>query len=410
MSKIFSRYIRTFAAFSLALGFAVSSVLSASASPATRERHRQLQQQHQDAQRELRTQQNLLGNTRHEMSELMLEMQALDQEMGDVAEALEGIELAFLDAQIRIADAEDALQAARDNYDSQFETLRSRVRVMHEEGSLAMFEVLFQAESITDFFARWEFMRVTAQFDRDLLESIQETEHAISSHIEDLSRWSMMVETLQFQKERTQENLEFLYAERTEWFERLAEDEAMLAELFAIAEHEERMAASAFGDIQAQLRREEDQIARERAATAHSERLARLNNFDGQFMWPIPSHGRITSGFGTRFHPILRRYRHHSGIDVGAPTGTRLYAAADGYVRFAGWSGGYGNTVIIDHGNGYSTLYAHNSRNRVTTGQFVTRGQHIADVGSTGMSTGPHLHFEIRINNVAVNPANYLPI
>jgi murein DD-endopeptidase MepM/ murein hydrolase activator NlpD len=108
-------------------------------------------------------------------------------------------------------------------------------------------------------------------------------------------------------------------------------------------------------------------------------------------------------------HPIVRQNRMHSGIDVPAPTGTRLIASAEGYVRFAGWSGGYGNTVIIDHGNGYSTLYAHNSRNRVTTGQFVTRGQHIADVGSTGMSTGPHLHFEIRINNSAINPMRYFP-
>lgn len=408
--KKFSKYIRVVVAFVMALGIAGASILSASASPATRERHRQLQQQHLDAQRELRTQQNLLGNTRYEMSAVMLEMQELDRELGEVAEALEGIMLAQLDTEIRIADAEDDLQAARDEYEIQFDTLRARIRVMHEEGSLAMFDVLFQAESITDFFARWEYLRVAAQFDRDLLDSIQETEHKIAAHIEDLARWRMMVETLQFQYERTQDNLEFLHTERTAWFERLAEDEVMLAELTAIAEYEERMARSAFGEIQAQLRREEDEMARQRAATQHSERLARLNNFDGQFMWPIPSHGRVTSGFGMRFHPILRTNRHHSGIDVGAPTGTRLYAAADGYVRFAGWSGGYGNTVIIDHGNGYSTLYAHNSRNRVTTGQFVSRGQHIADVGSTGMSTGPHLHFEIRINNTAVDPARYFPI
>ncbi|MCL2216411.1 MAG: M23 family metallopeptidase, partial [Defluviitaleaceae bacterium] len=86
------------------------------------------------------------------------------------------------------------------------------------------------------------------------------------------------------------------------------------------------------------------------------------------------------------------------------PAGTRINAAADGIVRLAGWSGGYGLTVIIDHGNGYSTLYAHNSRNRVTQGERVTRGQHIADVGTTGMSTGNHLHFEIRRNGVAIDP------
>ena len=96
--------------------------------------------------------------------------------------------------------------------------------------------------------------------------------------------------------------------------------------------------------------------------------------------------------------------RMHTGIDVSAPTGTRINAAAEGYVRFVGWMGGYGNTIIIDHGGGYSTLYAHNSRNRVAQGQHVRAGQHIADVGSSGLSTGPHLHFEVRRNNVAVDP------
>ncbi|MCL2356377.1 MAG: peptidoglycan DD-metalloendopeptidase family protein [Defluviitaleaceae bacterium] len=403
------KYIKIFTAFTLATVFVFASFLSAAASPATRERHRQLQQQHRDAQRELQEQQNLLGNTRHEMSQVMLEMQELDRQLAETAEALEGIELSLLDTQIRIADAEDALQAARDDYDLQFETLRARVRVMHEEGSLAMLDVLFQAENIRDFFARWEFIRVAAQFDRDLLDGIQETEHLIESHLEDLARWRMMVETLLFQYSRTHENLEFLMHERTAWFEQLADDETALEELLAIAEYEERMAAASFEQIQTQLRREEDELARARAAAAHNERLAQLNNFGGQFMWPIPSHSRISSQFGMRHHPILRQNRHHSGIDVGAPTGTRLYAAADGYVRFAGWSGGYGNTVIIDHGGGFSTLYAHNSRNRVASGQFVTRGQHIADVGSTGMSTGPHLHFEIRINNRAVDPMNYFP-
>ncbi|MDR0272277.1 MAG: peptidoglycan DD-metalloendopeptidase family protein [Clostridiales bacterium] len=377
------------------------------ASTATRERHRQLEQQLREARQEVRNQQNLLTGTRHEMSRVIAEMQQLDQQMVDAAEALDGIELSLLDTDIRISDTNDALQAARDEYDAQFEVLRARVREMHEQGSVGMIDVLFQAESISDFLLRWEFIRAVSEYDRDLLASLQVSESRMLSNMDDLTRWTNLMEDLLFQQQREMEHFQFLMDERSAWFEQLTSDEEMLAELLAISEAEQRMAESAFEEIQAQLRREENQLARQRAAQQHNENLARLNNFNGQFAWPIPSHGRVSSGFGMRLHPILRVNRMHNGIDVGAPVGTRIIASADGYVRFAGWSSGYGNTVIIDHGNNYSTLYAHNSRNRVATGQRVTRGDHIADVGSTGLSTGPHIHFEIRVNNVAQDPMSY---
>jgi murein DD-endopeptidase MepM/ murein hydrolase activator NlpD len=393
----------------LMLTLLVMPILPVGASPATRERHRQLQQQQTETRQSIRGQQSLLTGTRHEMSRLVIEMQELDQKMNDAKEALDGIELALTDTEIRIADATKALEDAREDYDDQFEVLRTRVRVIHEQGTLGFIDVLFQAESISDFLARWEYIRAVAQFDRELLETLEQVESEISSYIQDLARWTSMMEDLQFDYKRKYEDWEFVMEERSKWFEELAEDEERLAEVVAVLEQEQRMLEAAFSQINAQLLNEEAEIRRRNAAAQHDARLQRLNNFDGQFMWPIPSHGRISSGFGMRMHPILRVNRFHNGIDVGAPTGTRLIAAAEGYVRFAGWSSGYGNTVIIDHGNNYSTLYAHNSRNRVSAGQHVTRGQHIADVGSTGMSTGPHLHFEIRISNRAVNPNNYFP-
>jgi len=405
VKNIRKKYIKFFL---VALVF-LMPIFSVSATPSTRERHRELQQQLQNVRYDVRRQENLLAGTRHEMSQLVAEMQDLDQQMVDAAEAIDGIELSLLDIEIRMEDTDAALEIAREEYDLQFEVLRTRVRVIHEQGSVGFMDVLFQAESISDFLMRLEYIRAVAEFDRVLLERLEATEQEILTHRDDLARWAGSMEDLQAQYIRLRDNLEFVMEERAAWFERLAEDEERMAQLLAIAEHEERLAQSAFDAIQAQLRREEDAATRQRNAEQHSARLAQLNNFDGQFLWPIPTHSRISSPFGMRRHPILRQDRHHSGIDVGAPTGTRLIAAAEGYVRFAGWSGGYGNTVIIDHGNNYSTLYAHNSRNRVTTGQFVYRGQHIADVGSTGMSTGPHLHFEVRINNRAVNPMNYFP-
>jgi len=387
----------------------LAPIFSAYATPATRERHRELQQQLQTVRYDVRRQSNLLAGTRHEMSRLMAEMQEMDQQMADAAEALEGIELSILDTEIRIADTDEALEIARDEYDLQIEVFRTRVRAIHEQGSVGFLDVLFQAESITDFLTRFEYLRAVAEFDRYMLERLDAAEQNMLSYRDDLMRWTGMMENLQAQYRRVHDDLEFHLSQRQEWFDTLAQDEEAMAQLLAVFEHEQRMAQSAFDTINAQLRREEDAATRQARNVAHSARLAELNDFNGEFQWPIPTHSRITSPFGMRNHPILRGQRMHTGIDVGAPTGTRLIAAADGYVRFAGWSGGFGNTVIIDHGNGYSTLYAHNSRNRVTTGERVARGQHIADVGSTGMSTGPHLHFEIRVNNVHVNPMRYFP-
>ena len=409
VKRCFRKYIQRKFWLLILTAAITAPILPVGATPATRERHRELQQQLENARTEVRQQENLLTGTRHEMSQTMAKMQELDQQMAEIAEALESLELSLLDTQIRIHDATEAIESTRAEYNLQNEVFRSRVRFIHEQGSAHLLDVLFQAESISDFLMRWEYIRAMTEFDRNLLNRLEATENRYITLRDNLSSWQGLLDDLHFQYRREEENLHFLLRQQREWFAQLSDDEAVMAELLAIAEHEARMVESAFATIQEQLRSEEDAMSRQRAAENHNARLAALNDFNGQFQWPIPTHSRISSPFGMRMHPILRQNRMHSGIDVGAPTGTRLIAAADGYVRFAGWSGGYGNTVIIDHGSGYSTLYAHNSRNRVTTGQFVTRGQHIADVGSTGMSTGPHLHFEIRVNNVAVDPMRYFP-
>ncbi|SHF30667.1 Murein DD-endopeptidase MepM and murein hydrolase activator NlpD, contain LysM domain [Thermoanaerobacter uzonensis DSM 18761] len=128
----------------------------------------------------------------------------------------------------------------------------------------------------------------------------------------------------------------------------------------------------------------------------------------GKLLWPVPASHTVTSPFGMRFHPVLKTYRMHTGIDIAANAGDEIVAAADGIVRTAGYYGGYGNTVIIDHSDGVSTLYAHCSMVLVKLGQIVKKGQKIALVGSTGISTGPHLHFEVRLNNIPMDPMKAL--
>jgi murein DD-endopeptidase MepM/ murein hydrolase activator NlpD len=128
----------------------------------------------------------------------------------------------------------------------------------------------------------------------------------------------------------------------------------------------------------------------------------------GTYTWPAPGYRNITSSYGMRYHPILKVNKLHTGIDIGAPSGAKIVAADSGTVIYSGWLGAYGNAIIIDHGAGISTLYGHQSARLVSVGAKVTKGQTIGKVGSTGWSTGPHLHFEVRKNGNPINPRSYV--
>ncbi|MCL2840233.1 MAG: peptidoglycan DD-metalloendopeptidase family protein [Defluviitaleaceae bacterium] len=391
----------------LAVILSLISVLTVGATQQTREQLREIEAQRDAVRRELSENQNLLAGTEHEMSELVAEMQVLDQRFMDAAERLESIEMSLVMTESRREETYHALALAHEERDLQYEVFRARLRAMYMQGPTGWLEVLFDATSISDFFARMEIVQTVAQFDRDMITRIEDAEEQIIANADALFREENMLHDLRFLEEATQVELQAALEEREVWLYALSEDAERLAAVIAVLDYDRRLLDDQYGIYRARYQNEAAALAAQRSREAHNANLERLNNFNGQFAWPIPTHSRISSPFGMRRHPILGVNRMHQGIDVGAPTGTRLVAAADGYVRFAGWSSGFGLTVIIDHGNGYSTLYAHNSVNRVVTGQAVTRGQHIADVGSTGMSTGPHIHFEIRRNNVPVDPMQY---
>jgi len=386
------------------------------ATAAQRERLNQLQQQRDQQRTQIRETENLLSGFRSEIEDLLEVMRDYSQRMMDAYADMEEIEIVLLETEIALEDALQELAIASENRDAQDEIFRTRLRVMHERGNTGYLDVLLQATSFTDFLVRLEQMRAISQADQQVLADRQAAEERVENTVNELSRLTTLFEDMHIQhqiaiaalEEAQEANAVFLYA--------LRYDEAGAALLLEVERATERAIAEEMGVIDRQIREHEAQEAARRAAEAQRQRqadnaarTARLAGFEGQFRWPIPTHSHISSGFGTRTHPIRRTREHHTGIDVPAPAGTRIIAAADGYVRLSGWHGGFGNTVIIDHGEGYSTLYAHNSRNRVSVGQFVTAGTHIADVGTTGVSTGNHLHFEIRMNNVPRNPMRYFP-
>jgi len=306
------------------------------------------------------------------------------------------------------------VKAESENYARQEELFRATLRAMHEQGPVGYLEVLFQATSFADFLVRLEHVRAIARFDQQVLEDMEAAEIRLAQSVAALETLLAQYETQLEEQQIALAALEAVVEEQEATLLAMRYDEALVAQILELERITEFGFQEQMNNISGQIARIEADEARRAAAErdrlrreAEERDLEELNNFNGVFRWPVPTHSRVSSPFGSRTHPISGRQEHHSGIDIPAPTGTRIIAAADGIVRTSGRLGGYGNTVIIDHGNGYRTLYAHNSRNRVSVGQRVNAGDHIADVGSTGVSTGPHLHFEIIRNGTPVNPMPY---
>ena len=393
------------------------------ATPATRARLAELEELRQEAYDAVVEHQILIEGVRYEMEVILHEMYQLDMRLVEVMINLEASELALLETEVRIADAEIELELAIEDRDRQDDALRSRLRVMHESSPISWLDVLIQSESITDFLLRLEYLRAISQFDQEMFARLDAAAERIDYNRMVLNRSSVLIWDLARLHEAQEAELESVLEERAVWLAELSANEHTLQLLIDILEEEYYALEYEFGIVHTRFVAEEAEAERQRRIAAdaqrraeaqarESARQAELNavlNFDGRFAWPLPARGPsdISSGFGSRTNPVTGRTENHAGIDIPAPAGSRINAAADGIVRFAGWSGGWGLMIIIDHGGGYSTVYAHNSRNRVSAGQHVTRGQHIADVGTTGQSTGNHLHFEVRRNNVAVNPMSF---
>jgi len=401
---------------SLIMLLSMSHAVNVGATEATRERLAELELQDRIARQDLRDSEHLLDATREEMSHLFDVMLEYDQKMVDAADRLNTTELSLLATEVRIYDAEVELEHVRQERDLHYEILRERLRVMHEYGQAGLLEVFIQSNSFAEFLSHWEHVRAIAQFDQELLDDIETLEAQYMEIVDTLVRERNLIADLYFQQARALRDLEDIQEAHATLMLSLADDEAFQEELYQLLLAEQEAIYLELQGIRVVYRREVEAAEREarrleqqRLEQQRLAHLAQLGAFDGIFDWPSSTHVRISSGFGSRVNPITRRQEHHTGIDIPMPTGTRINAAAGGVVRTSDFSRGFGNFIIIDHNDGYSTLYAHNSRNLVQVGDVVTRGQHIANAGSTGMSTGPHLHFEIRFNNSARNPLDYFP-
>lgn len=269
------------------------------------------------------------------------------------------------------------------------QAMSDRILAVWRSGQPSYFEVMLEATTFEDFSNRLQYTRMVTDQDQDMLNQLAELRDR-------LARQRAALEA----KEREAAALRTRVASETAAVERHTRQAAALAREAdrerARAEAEYAAEVQALNELAAMIRRIQA------AGVSHG---AYSGTSDGRFIRPV--NGRLTSPFGYRIHPILGYRKFHNGIDIAAPSGTPIYAAADGKVVYVGWRGALGNAVMIDHGSGWATVYGHCSSFACSPGQIVRRGQIIARVGSTGRSTGPHVHWTVYHNGEAVNPLNH---
>ncbi len=317
------------------------------------------------------------------------ELTALEDEIAALENSIENTKREISRKEVELADAE----ANTEEYKTQF---KNRARVMYENGSASYLEVLLGAESFSDLLDRVEIVGSIMDYDREVLEQYVKSQDVIKNARTE--KQSLLDEQLQEEESLAyrEEQLNILLEKQQVMIDQLSKDEAAANKVYTEAEKK----------YEEEERKAQEEIRRQLAQSGNI--YYNSNYTGGKFAWPVPSSGRITSPFGYRNHPISHVNKLHRGIDIGASYGAAVVAAEEGVVIVAGYNSSYGRYVVINHGNGYTTLYAHNSALLVSVGQTVSRGQQIAKAGSTGNSTGPHCHFEVSYNGALQNPLNYL--
>jgi len=317
--------------------------------------------------------------------ELLGALSELDDLNGELAHAKSEVDKTTIEMILK----EEELNRIEDELAEKVRILNERVATIYKNGKGNILEVLLNAEGFLDFMSKLKLMNLFAEQDTDIVLSIKEKRDAtvgIKKSIIDL-------------REQQEE-----YQDRVEKLVTKAEQKAN--EVQDLHDEKKNLLSSTIANRNALVAMEKELEIKEAEVTRILESYKYGSSPSGKLMWPVA--GRVTSEYGNRIHPIFGVLRFHSGIDIAAPTGTLVKAADGGQIVQAGYFGGYGYSIMVYHGGGFATWYAHLSSINVAVGQMVERGQVIGLVGSTGWSTGPHLHFEVRINGAHQNPRAYL--
>ena len=333
-------------------------------------------------------------------SDLTAYVTQLDSELSGIQAKIEQYNTLITEKEQQIADTEAELDEAVRQQTDQYEAMKKRIKFMYERGDTFYLELLFSSSSLSDLINKADYIEALSQYDRDKLDEYTQITQMVQLCKEELEAEKEVLDEAKSAVETEEASVNSLLREKENQLYAVSSD--ISDKEAAIKEYEQQIA-----DENATIAALEKAVAEEKARLEAENAQARIYN-GGMFAWPCPAYKRISDEYGNRMHPILGVQQFHNGLDMAAPAGSAILAAYDGDVVAAAYSGSMGNYIMIDHGSGLYTIYMHCSALYVSQGQTVTKGQNIAAVGSTGRSTGNHLHFGVRLNGSYVSPWNYL--
>lgn len=339
-------------------------------------------------------------------SDASVYVKGLDDKLADYDKQLTALtsQISAKEEQIKAAKAD--LEAASEAQEHQYRNMKLRIQYMYEKGETSYLDLLFRSADLTQLFNRAEYIRSIAAYDRRMLEDYKRTKEEVSQRKVLLNaEYEKLLGYQTAAREKKQESEALLQAKNQElasYQNRIAKNQENLSELEKdLAAQEQRIK-----EMEALIRKQEEEARKAAQKAGKTYNTVAIGNI--KFIWPCPSSARITSSFGDRDSPTEGASSNHQGIDIGASSGNDVLAAASGTVTISTYSYSAGNYIMIHHGGGVYTVYMHCSQLLVSAGQEVSQGQLIGKVGSTGYSTGPHLHFGIRVNGSYVNPVKYV--
>jgi murein DD-endopeptidase MepM/ murein hydrolase activator NlpD len=384
------KYITIFISLSLLLtGLFTFSGLEKTHAQSLEDELQRIQQEREEMKKQIdevsKTESFYKGEVNKVEEQLLGALSELDGLNVQLAQAKSGMDKTTIELVVK----EEELKHIEDELSEKVNILNDRVAQIYKNGGNNVLEVLLKAGDFIEFISRMKLMSLFAQQDMENVQDIKEKRDAT------LGIKKSIIDLREDQKEHKEE-IEQL----------VSKAEAKTSEVEDLYGEKKGLLSQTRANKNALLAMEKELEIQEAEVTRILESYKYGTAPSGKFMWPVA--GSIRSGFGNRIHPIFGVWRFHAGLDLNSPHGTLVKAGDGGQVIQAGYSGGYGYAILLYHGGGFATRYAHLSSIRCTVGQFVERGQVIGLVGSTGWSTGPHLHFEVRINGQAYNPLEYL--
>ncbi|MBQ6833327.1 MAG: peptidoglycan DD-metalloendopeptidase family protein [Lachnospiraceae bacterium] len=358
-----------------------------------------LQEEMKRAEATVRNLENLKGDAVAYVKKLDASLEAITEELAQL-----DTDISAKEEQIAVTRQE--LQAAEETEAGQYEAMKLRIKYMYEKGDSSYVDLLMESRSLSELLNKAEYIGKISEYDRVKLDEYVATKEQIAETERILEQEHVELMDLQEQTEAKHASVEELLAAKQAELKKVEAQLAAAEDTVSEYQEDLKKQENAIKAIEAELKRKEEEAKKKAEASGKTYQTKNIG--DISFTWPCPASSRITSRFGARSSPTEGASSNHKGIDIGAPTGTNIVAAASGTVVVSTYSYSAGNYIMINHGGGVYTVYMHASKLLASVGDSVKKGEVIAKVGSTGYSTGPHLHFGIRVNGTYVNPSQYV--